>query len=125
MTSTRIPLTMYQQRSDKSSKLYNLINLIESLEDLMVLHIDLKLRIKLDDFIQEDTTEVCIHLLDWCTNSDEVDALCDNFLLSFILRHNLDKVGILMNYCIIVVSNLKIFNVQSPYGYKLLHTFHN
>ena len=84
LKSTRMPLTMYQQRSDKSSKLYILIELIESLNDLMTLHGELKIRIKLDDFIQEDKSEVCSHLIDWCTNSEEVTALFENFLLSFI-----------------------------------------
>ena len=99
LKSTRIPLTLHQQRTDKTSNLYNLTNLVESLFDLTILHGELKIRIRLDDFIQEDKYEVCTQLLDWCTSSEEVKLLLDKFMVSYIKRFRLDQTKVLASYC--------------------------
>ena len=96
---TRMPLTLHQQRMDNSSKLYTLTNLIESLQDLKILHGELRIRVRMDDFIQEDKIEVCTQLLDWCSSSDEVNLLVETFLLDFMMRFGLNKQEILVNYC--------------------------
>ena len=99
LQATRIPLALHQQRTDKTSNLYKLTNLIESLNDLRVLHCVLKIRIKLDDFVQDDKVEVCTQLLDWCTLSAEVESLLDKFLVSYIMRFGLNITDLLSDYC--------------------------
>ena len=99
LKATRTPLTLHQQRTDKTSKLYSLTNLVENLYDLNILHTRLKIRIRLDDFIQDDKADVCTQLLDWCTTLSEVKQLLDEFLLQFIGRVSLNKKDILTRYC--------------------------
>ena len=77
---------------------HKLMALIDTLRDLKVVHQSYRLRVKLDDFDTEDKASVAALLLDWCTSHEEVRALIQGFLLSFLKKFAYDPDQVLAQY---------------------------
>ena len=81
-------LTLNQQRAEPESPLSHLILLINSLEDLLVLHKQYKIKVKLAEFMDPVKFNVVSLILDWVTSPSEVAPLMekerDHEILEFL-----------------------------------------
>ena len=98
-------LTLNQQRMEPESPLSQLINLIKSLEDLLVLHKQFKIKLKLAEFTDPVKFNVVSLILDWVNSSKEISALMDGFLLELLHRWELDVNKTLAEYIVSVLDN--------------------
>jgi len=98
-------LTLNQQRAEPESPLSHLIQLINSLKDLLVLHKQFKIKIKLAEFMDPVKFNVISLILDWVTSPSEVAPLMDNFLSKFILRCDLEVNKTLAEYITNLLDN--------------------
>ncbi len=80
-----------------------LTSLIESLEDLHVLHVRFKLRLKLADFLKEDKREVATFILDWCVEKEEFSRVVEGFLENYLSRHGLDSSDVLAGNILVII----------------------
>eukprot|EP00090_Calanus_glacialis_P046972 TRINITY_DN9495_c0_g1_i1.p1 TRINITY_DN9495_c0_g1~~TRINITY_DN9495_c0_g1_i1.p1 ORF type:complete len:2089 (+),score=822.89 TRINITY_DN9495_c0_g1_i1:455-6268(+) len=98
-------LTLNQQRAEPESPLSHLINLINSLKDLLVLHKQFRIKVKLAEFLDPVKFNVISLILDWVTSPSEVAPLMDNFLSKFILRCDLEINKTLAEYITNLLDN--------------------
>eukprot|EP00095_Tigriopus_kingsejongensis_P006550 maker-scaffold515_size150689-snap-gene-0.33 protein:Tk06550 transcript:maker-scaffold515_size150689-snap-gene-0.33-mRNA-1 annotation:"kinetochore-associated protein 1" len=98
LKTVKAQLVLNCQRSNPMSELARLIGLSEDLEDLKTLHCDHRLRVKYDEFANEDKMSVVTLLLDWLSCKDEIKTLVDGFLLDFIGRFNLGSSEVFASY---------------------------
>ena len=98
-------LTLNQQRAEPESPLSHLIHLINSLEDLLVLHKQYKIKVKLAEFMDPVKFNVISLILDWITSPSEVGPLMENFLSKFILRCDLEVNKTLAEYITNLLDN--------------------
>ena len=94
-------LTLAQQRAQHDSPLSRLIQLVNSLEDLLVLHKQFRIKLKLSDFQDPVKEKVVGLILDWVQAGagQEVPALMDGFLTGYMKRCGLDVSATLAEYC--------------------------
>ena len=65
--------------------------LIDTLKDLEVVHSKFRVRVQLSDFDIEDKSIVAHLLMDWCTSTEEMKHLLDEFLIQFLAKFKTDK----------------------------------
>ena len=98
-------LTLNQQRMESQSPLSQLVNLIKALEDLLVLHKQFRIKLKLSEFTDPVKFNVVSLILDWVTSAKEISALMDGFLRELLHRWELDLNKTLSEYIVSVLDN--------------------
>ena len=84
-------LTLNQQRSQPNSPLSLLFYTINSLKDLVVLHRQFKIKVKLAEFMDSIKSNVVSLILDWTTSAHEIAPLLSGFLIDYMHRWDLDQ----------------------------------
>ena len=98
-------LTLNQQRIEPDSPLSQLINIIKALEDLLVLHKQFRIKLKLSEFTDPVKFNVISLILDWVNSSKEISNLMDTFLSNYLLRSELDINKTLTEYILAILDN--------------------
>ncbi|KAG7167662.1 Kinetochore-associated protein 1-like [Homarus americanus] len=84
-----------------SSALYHLRQTALALQDLQLLANKFRIKIEFNQYIQASTENkeaVVAALLDWLVCGEEVSPLMDDFVRSYLIRHELDYDGTLARY---------------------------
>jgi len=98
-------LTLNQQRTQADSALAQFIQLINLLKDLLLLKQRFRIKLKLAEIKDENKMNVVTLILDWVMAAEEIPALLDNFLISYIQRHHLELNKTLMDYILSLLHN--------------------
>ena len=98
-------LTLNQQRIEPDSPLSQLINIIKSLEDLLVLHKQFRIKLKLSEFTDPVKFNVISLILDWVNSAKEISTLMDAFLTNYLIRSDLDINKTLTEYILAILDN--------------------
>ena len=98
-------LTLNQQRIEPESPLSQLVSLIKALEDLLVLHKQFRIKLKLAEFTDPVRFNVISLILDWVNSSKEISALMDGFLLELLHRWEMDVNKTLTEYIVSILDN--------------------
>ena len=98
-------LTLNQQRAEQESPLTHLIQLINSLKDLLILHKQYRIKLKLAEFLDSVKFNVISLILDWVNLSSEIAPLMENFLGAFMLRCDLEVNKTLSEYITNLLDN--------------------
>ena len=69
------------------------------------MHVEYRLKIKLNDFDVDDKMSVANLLLDWCSSPEEVESLIYNFLKKFLKKFEYDPNKVLAEYIIGLVED--------------------
>ncbi|XP_040565262.1 kinetochore-associated protein 1 [Lepeophtheirus salmonis] len=91
--SSEAQLILFQERSKSSSSLNKFIRLIDILKDLMILHNNYRLKIKLENFLEDDKIKVARILLDW-TSPEEIPNLIHGYLNEYLQRGSSGKLNV-------------------------------
>ena len=98
-------LTLNQQRIEPDSALSQLISIIKALEDLLVLHKQFRIKLKLSEFTDPVKFNVISLILDWVNSANEIKTLMDTFLVDFLHRSELDMNKSLTEYILAILDN--------------------
>ena len=91
-------LTLSQQRAQPDSPLSQFILMINSLKDLLVLHRQFKIKLKLAEFLDPVKFNVVSLILDWTQSPQELAPLLDTFLCQYLARCGLEQDASLAEY---------------------------
>ena len=98
-------LTLNQQRIEPDSPLSQLINIIKALEDLLILHKQFRIKLKLSEFTDPIKFNVVSLILDWVNSAKDISTLMDAFLTDYLIRSELDINKTLTEYILAILDN--------------------